>query len=168
MAEVVNLYEPNFSTTERAGVATVAARADLELDTDRQPEFERTLAEVVGSAACSAVVVDLSQAAFMDAGGLNALISSRNAAQEQAKSFVVDLAGPRTAEIVRLFELTGVIDTMFVITDEQPERPPRGRQAGPFMVYSNSDPTSSFPGKRGGEARRPQLRVLQGGAETAV
>jgi len=172
MAEVINLYESNFHATEQAGVVTVAARAGLELDYDKRVEFEATLAEAVGSAACSAAVVDLSQATFMDASGLQVVMRAKSAMQEQGKPLALDIAGPQTYSIQRLLEITGVVDHLFVITerpsDDQPgasDEPPTSSdeqsaapKRRPFTVYSN--PTPLGPGR--GDAGRPRLRLIQG------
>lgn len=161
MTEVVNLREPDFVTTEHQGVVTVEARAGLQLDLENRGAFKEMVAEAVGSAACSSLVIDVSRATFMDCSNLEVVQRANKTLAEQNKPLVLDIAGPSTGIIQRLLEVTGAIDHMLVVTERQLKAPSEAKQSGALRVYSNPTPTPAGSGA----ARRPQLRLVQDTSE---
>ena len=105
----------NFIIMEHNGVATVGTRPDLEIDLERREEFAQAVAGVVGNAACSAAVIDLSQASFMDCTSLSVLLQARQDMRTHERALVLDIAGYRTSTIRRLFDVAGVNDLFFVV-----------------------------------------------------
>jgi anti-anti-sigma factor len=116
----------------------------MELDMGKHPAFRQALAEAAGSAACSSLVIDLSQADFVDASSIRLLQETRAALQAEGRTLVLDLTGPRNRGARRLLEITGLTDYFFVVSETQP-----------LAVYDNPRPEPS-------EGVRPYLRVIQG------
>ncbi len=120
MAEMASRQESCFSTTEQAGIVTIETCAGLELGLETRLDFERTLAEAAGNAACQAMVLDLSQAAFMDCSNLQVLQRAQADLRSQEKTLVLDVTGPQNGIIRRLLEVTELMDQFFVVTDTPP------------------------------------------------
>jgi anti-anti-sigma factor len=167
VAEVVNLYEPDFDTTEHNGVVTVEARAGLQLDLNNRDAFKDAVAEAAGSMACSALVIDLSQATFMDCSNLEVIQRANNTLRSQNKPLVLDIAGPRAGSIGRLLEVSGVIDHMVVVTGRESEAAPEVRQSGPFRVHSNPNPTPLLAAQSDEVTPRPRLRLVHDAGESS-
>ncbi|HSZ14387.1 MAG TPA: STAS domain-containing protein [Solirubrobacteraceae bacterium] len=87
-----------------------------ELDADAARSLEGCLDEVCSTGA-AAVLLDLSQLAFMDTTGLRAVLFARDVCQKHGCEFGL-VQGP--PQIRRLFEVAGLLDMPF--QDEQPVR----------------------------------------------
>lgn len=89
-------------------------RSGLEIDLAQSDRFTKTLCEMAGNTACSAVVVDLSEVSFMDCAGLGSLIQAREEARRHNKPFVIDLTQARFTAVRKIIGLTG-LDTQFLM-----------------------------------------------------
>jgi anti-sigma B factor antagonist len=92
----------SLSRHDDSGTIVVSAVGDLDLvgaDT-----FEQELATVIGTGAGD-VVVDLSEVAFVDSAGINALLKGRRMAEEHGGTFRVARASGLVREVL---EMTGV------------------------------------------------------------
>jgi len=110
----------DFTTTEHNGVFTIGARPDLEIDLTRRDEFAKVVGSALASAACSSLVVDLSEAGFMDCYSTNVLLEAGQKLRAANKPLVVDIAGYRTATIRRLFQVIGAEEAFFVVNEMPP------------------------------------------------
>jgi anti-sigma B factor antagonist len=63
----------------------------------------------------TAVVIDLSDATFLDSSILRALLAARNQAEEQASGFAVALDGSKAPAVQRIFEVTGLLEVFPVL-----------------------------------------------------
>jgi anti-sigma B factor antagonist len=85
-----------------ADAATVVARGDIDLSTVDELVNEIAAATAAG---VKAVVVDLSEVAFVDSAGISALLRGRRLADEHAAQFRVTGAAGLVREVL---EMTGV------------------------------------------------------------
>jgi anti-sigma B factor antagonist len=63
----------------------------------------------------TAVVIDLSDASFLDSSILRALLGARNQAEEQASGFAVALDGSKAPAVQRILEVTGLLKVLPVL-----------------------------------------------------
>ena len=111
-------YRPDFFTYESDGIFEVRVASGLELDIHKGPAFGNTLREAIAERACSAIVVDVNGAAYVDSTALSHLIEARSAAQEKGIAFVLDSGANK--RIQKLLQITGLVDIFQIIT-EYPE-----------------------------------------------
>jgi anti-anti-sigma factor len=83
---------------------TVRVRVQGELDLSTSPELDQALRNEIGAG--RRVVVDLSEIAFIDSTGLNALISALRSSGSNGGSLLVSPSLP--AQVRRVLEITGV------------------------------------------------------------
>lgn len=89
------------------GIAVVDAAGELDLRT--APAYGQVLIDQAQTHA--RVVADLTGVTFLDSSGLAAIVRGAAAARERGGRLVVVASEPR---VVRVFELTGLIDVMTV------------------------------------------------------
>src|SRR5437868_6574799 len=99
------------SRTGNTGVAIV--ELDGEHDIYTAPKLRGTLSALLESA--SGVVVDLSATTFVDSSVLGALLNARQRAHDGGKGFVVCLAAGSEPAVRRVFDMTGLTDTLPVL-----------------------------------------------------
>lgn len=63
----------------------------------------------------TAVVIDLSDATFLDSSILRVLLAARNQAEEQASGFSVALDGAKAPAVKRILEVTGLLEVFPVL-----------------------------------------------------
>ena len=68
----------------------------------------------------TAVVIDLSDATFLDSSILRALLLARNQAAEQASGFAVALDSSKAPAVQRILEVTGLLDVFPVLPGRAP------------------------------------------------
>ncbi|MCC6946096.1 MAG: STAS domain-containing protein [Thermomicrobiales bacterium] len=102
----------SLSLSHEAGVAVVAVRGTVDLDTAR--ELRRMLNDAVSQPA-GRVVLDLSATTFFDSTGLAAIVAAhRRAEQAGGRLVVVNV----DAEIARLLAVSG-LDALLSLTDDR-------------------------------------------------
>jgi anti-anti-sigma factor len=87
---------------------TVRVRVRGELDMSTSPQLDQILRREVGAG--KRVVVDLSQIAFIDSTGLNALIGALRASDTNGGALMVSSSLP--AQVRRVFEITGLSNVL--------------------------------------------------------
>jgi anti-sigma B factor antagonist len=108
---------PPFSiATEQAGDGVrLVVRGDLDLAS--APEFERAVATAQRSQP-AAMVVDLGELDFLDSRGLRAILAVRDLCDQQGCELRL-IAGEQSR---RLFDMTGLTDSLPLISKEGQER----------------------------------------------
>ena len=98
------------TVTQPAEPAVSVVGVDGEVDVHSAPQLREGITAQLGSDA-RAVVVDLTQVAFLDSTGLGALVSARTAAGEKGVALPIVCT---SARILKLFTITG-LDGVFDI-----------------------------------------------------
>jgi anti-sigma B factor antagonist len=93
------------------GVVRIQVQGELDMSTS--PEFDQILRREI--AAGRRVVVDLSQTAFIDSTGLNALVTALRASDSNGGALKLSPTLP--AQVERVLEITG-LNTVLPIADE--------------------------------------------------
>ena len=80
-----------------------------DIDLHSAPELREQLERVANDKGASRIVVDLSEATFLDSMALGVLLAAKRSAEARGKQFVIVAA---TAEIRRIFDIT-MLDSVF-------------------------------------------------------
>jgi anti-sigma B factor antagonist len=94
-----------------SGIAILDLRGEHDIYT--APRLRERLGELVETG--SGVVVDLSGASFVDSSILGALLNARQRAADARKGFAVCLSAQSATAVRRVFEMTGLSETMPVL-----------------------------------------------------
>ena len=97
-------------TDDGAGLVSVTGEHDLYTSSDLHDEIRRAVAE------CPAVVVDLTGTTFIDSSVVGVLLDARNGAKAKEVGFAVCLGEGSADSVRRIFDITGLIDSLPVVT----------------------------------------------------
>jgi anti-sigma B factor antagonist len=101
------------SAQTESGIALLDLEGEHDIYT--APRLRERLGELLESA--PGVVVDLSSATFVDSSILGALLNGRQRALEQKKGFAVCLAAHSHTAVRRVFDMTGLSETLPVLPE---------------------------------------------------
>jgi anti-sigma B factor antagonist len=96
--------------TPRAGITLLRVSGEHDLYT--APDLRDRLKQALSA---GDVVVDLSEATFVDSSILGALLSARQRAAEDGRGFAVSLDEAASRTVRQVFEITGLIPAMPVL-----------------------------------------------------
>jgi anti-sigma B factor antagonist len=112
-------YDRAVATGEMRSGVSDSGVAVLELEGEHDiytaPKLRDRLGELVETG--PGVVVDLSGASFVDSSILGALLNARQRAVDARKGFAVCLTSQSAAAVRRVFEMTGLSETLPVLPD---------------------------------------------------
>jgi anti-sigma B factor antagonist len=108
--EVAQFEVAQFEVTvpERSGLSVLKVRG--EIDVASAPDFGSSLSDFIGSGP-ELVIVDMSEATFIDSTGLGVLISAEKQIRHAGKDLRLVVTHP---QITKLLELTG-LDQVFTV-----------------------------------------------------
>ncbi len=108
--------QSNFAVRTHTIERTATLALSGELDLVSCPALERAIDEVAGLDV-DLIVVDLRELDFMDSTGLHALLRAHQQAQESSRRLAL-IRGRE--QVQRLFDLTGVADSLTVVDSPEP------------------------------------------------
>lgn len=91
------------------GLVNVTGEHDLYTSSDLQEELTKAVAE------CPAVVVDLTGTSFIDSSIVGVLLEARSGAGQRDVGFAVCLGEGSSDSVRRIFDITGLIDSLPVL-----------------------------------------------------
>jgi anti-anti-sigma factor len=107
-------YTPPFAIkVASAGDGSVRVEVQGELDLSTTPAFDQAVRQELDAG--KTVVVDLSQIAFIDSTGLNALITAMRASDSNGGTLAVSPSLPD--QVRRLFQITGLDAVLPIASD---------------------------------------------------